>query len=84
MRLAETDKPQGSTYRRIFAAWLKQNKFDDMDKSDRFRVLEILANRPEIEKWRSELPPNVRMKLNHPRSVLRYFKASQQSTAEPT
>jgi hypothetical protein len=85
MRLAglgETDKPQGSRYRKIFGEWLRQHHFDDMDKGDRQRALKILSERPKIEAWRAKLPLDDRLNLNHPRAILRRYETDQ-SEARP-
>jgi hypothetical protein len=75
MRLAETDKPQGSRYRKIFGDWLREHHFDDMDKGDRVLALKILSDRPKIETWRAELELDERLNLNHPRAILRRYEA---------
>src|SRR6266508_4118014 len=82
MRLAEIDRPQGSRYRKIFGEWLREFKFDDINKGDRFLVLQILEHRPEIEKFRASLPFDLYLNLNHPRAVWDRFKASQQQQSQ--
>jgi hypothetical protein len=71
------DRPAGSRYNAAFGAWLRRYKLDDIDKSTRARLLTVMANLPTIEAYRAGLEPDERLKLNHPNSVLRRFKAAQ-------
>ncbi|MCL2429912.1 MAG: hypothetical protein FWD12_11825 [Alphaproteobacteria bacterium] len=68
--------PQGRVYNTAFGEWLRKNKLDDMDKGDRSRLFEVMENRGAVEEWRKTLSPAERVKLNHPSTVLRNWKAA--------
>jgi hypothetical protein len=78
MREAHTNEPKGGRYNEIFGLWLRHYGFDRLDKSDRAKLMEVMNHRAEIEAWRTLLPSNKRMLLNHPTTVLRNWKASTQ------
>jgi hypothetical protein len=75
MAAAGTNAPVGSRYNVEFGNWLVRHKFDDIDKGDRSRLFDVMANLPAIEEWRHALPQNQRLKFNHPNTVLRRWKA---------
>jgi hypothetical protein len=75
MAAAETNQPIGSRYNSKFSNWLVRHHFDNIDKGDRSHLLEVIDNRPAIEAWRATLTLTVRLRLNHPSSVLRKWKA---------
>jgi hypothetical protein len=76
MATAETNAPVGSRYNVEFGDWLVRHKFDDIDKADRSRLFDAMANLPAIEAWRGALPQNQRLRLNHPSTVLRKWRAA--------
>src|SRR5207302_1277501 len=76
MAAAGTNAPVGSRYNVEFGNWLVRHKFDDIDKGDRSRLFDAMANLPAIEEWRHALPQNQRLKFNHPSTVLRKWKAA--------
>ena len=78
MRDAKTNQPVGSAYNIAFGKWLKRTGFDDLDKSDRNRLFEVMEHRAEIEAWRATLTMTERLRLKHPSSVLRKWKAKTQ------
>jgi hypothetical protein len=78
MAEAETNAPTGKGYNVAFGKWLKKYELDAMDSGDRTRLFEVMDNRLEIEKWRATLDRTHRLKLNHPSTVLRRWKASTQ------
>jgi hypothetical protein len=81
MRDAHTNKPAGRGYNAAFAAWARKFGFNDLDKGDRNRLFDVMDNLAKIEKWREkELKPCERLRLNHPSSVWRRWKAA---TAQP-
>jgi hypothetical protein len=49
-----------------YAEWLKRYKFDDLDKSDRAKLLQLMEERPAVEEWRTTLPDHERRNLNNP------------------
>jgi hypothetical protein len=77
MRDAFTNQPVGSAYNEAFGLRLQQHGFDRLDKGDRWRLLECMQHRDEIEAWRSTVPLNKRLQWNHPATVLRRWKATQ-------
>ena len=56
MQMAGTNKPEGKGYVTAYAEWLKRFKVDDMDKSDRAKLLQLMEERPGVEEWRASLP----------------------------
>ncbi len=79
MRGAETNRPEGSAYNQLFGEWLVRYGLQNIDKSDRAKLLKIVEQ-PEILEWRQSLPQNERMKLNHPSSVWRHWQKATQVT----
>jgi hypothetical protein len=79
MHDAQTNQPTGRRYAGLFGAWLQKHGFDAIDKSDRSRLFECLGHRAEIEVWRTALPLNKQLSLNHPSTVLHHWKASTQA-----
>jgi hypothetical protein len=73
MRKAQTNKPTGKAYTTAFSNWLQINQFDDLDKSDRAKLLSIMERLDEVEAYRASLSPAERMRWNHPNSVWRAF-----------
>ena len=78
MAEAETNTPTGKGYNIAFGKWLKKYELGGMDSGDRTRLFEVMDNRPAIETWRGTLDRTRRLKLNHPSTVLRKWKASTQ------
>src|SRR4029077_3568183 len=74
MQQAGTDKPEGKGYTLAYSEWLKRCRIEDMDASDRAKLLQIMEERPAIEEWRAGLPTNVRRSLNNPTTVWRRWK----------
>lgn len=76
MQQAGTNRPEGKGYNLCFGEWMKRNKVDDMDKGDRSRLFQMMDNLPQIEDWRmNRLTISERLKLNHPATVWRKWKA---------
>jgi hypothetical protein len=75
MAAAKTNQPIGSRYNSKFGRWLARHHFDNIDKGDRRRLIEVIENRPAIEAWRETLTQTVRLRLSHPSSVLQKWKA---------
>jgi len=76
MRDAHTNKPEGRGYCAGFSAWAKKFGFNDLDKGDRARLFNVMDHVAEIEAWRNKLSFKERLRLNHPASVWRRWKAS--------
>ena len=76
--LKDTNLPPGhwgSAYSRMFGEWLEKEKLD-FDKGDRSRLLDVMDRLPAIESWRNTLTRTERMRLNHPSTVWRKWKAA--------
>jgi hypothetical protein len=86
MRDAHTNKPEGRGYNAAFAAWARKFGFADLDKGDRARLFNVMDNLKEIAAWLEKLPLKERLRLNHPSSVWRRWKAATttpKADAEP-
>ena len=68
-------QPGGSAYNAAMGRLLARYKLDDIDKSDRARLITVMENRAAIEAWYATLPLNRRLNLNHPSAVLRRYEA---------
>ena len=80
MREANTNEPTGRRYNQIFGEWLTRHGFDDIDKGDRSRLFEVMEYLDEIETWLATLPTSNRLRLNHPATVLRKWRAKTQTS----
>ena len=76
MQMAGTNQPEGKGYVTAFGEWLKRYKVDDMDKSDRAKLLQLMEERPAVEEWRATLPDYERRSLNNPIIVWRKWTAA--------
>jgi hypothetical protein len=84
MKEAGTNRPIGRKYNQIYGVWLATNKFCEIDKSSRCRLFECVEHRANIEAWIATLPPTEALKLNHPDTILRRWKAATQSQSGRT
>lgn len=73
---ARANRPVGYRYNKTFSSWLAANKFDDIDKSTRSRLLQCIDNLPAIQGWLDDLKPGERADFNHPKTVLAAWKRS--------
>src|SRR5262245_24358162 len=77
MRKAGTgNRPEGRGYVTAYAEWLKRFKLDDMDKSDRAKLLQLMEERAAVEEWRATLTQNERDNLNNPTVAWRKWNAA--------
>jgi hypothetical protein len=76
MQQAGTNKPEGKGYVMAYAEWLKRYKVDDMDKSDRAKLLQLMEERPGVEEWRATLTDYERRNLNNPTMAWRKWTAA--------
>jgi hypothetical protein len=74
--MAGTNKPEGKGFVMGYSEWLKRYKVDDMDKSDRAKLLQLMEERPAVEEWRMTLPDYERRRLNNPVVVWRKWTAA--------
>jgi hypothetical protein len=80
MRYGHVNKPKGRSYNAAFHAWQKKFGFEGLDKGDRARLFDVVDHLKEIGDWLQKLTENERLRLNHPSSVWRRWKAA---TATP-
>jgi hypothetical protein len=66
MQMAGTNKPEGKSDVTAYSEWLKRYRVDDMDKSDRAKLLQLMEERPGVEEWRATLTDYERRNLNNP------------------
>jgi hypothetical protein len=83
MNQVGTNQPKGKGYNTAFSEWLTKYKLDDMDKGDCSRLFEVMDNLPQIDEWRQTLTLTDQLKLNHPNSVLRRWKAFMKPEPRP-
>jgi hypothetical protein len=83
MRDAHSNEPKGRRYENAFGTWLDRHGFSKVDKGDRHRLIECLTHRAEIEKWRATLTRTERLRLNHPSTVFRKWKAQVPGATKP-
>jgi hypothetical protein len=76
MRDGHINKPKGRSYNAAFSAWQKKFGFQGLDKGDRARLFNVMDHLKEIDDWLQKLPESERLRLNHPSSVWRRWKAS--------
>jgi hypothetical protein len=76
MKVAGTNKPEGKGYVTAYAEWLKRYKVDDMDRSDRAKLLQLMEERPAVEEWRATLSDHERRNLNNPVIIWRKWTAA--------
>jgi hypothetical protein len=76
LNAANTNSVDDKRYRGEFGRWLKANGFGDIDKAARSWLFKCMENCAEIEAWRASLPLCERLKVNHPQSVFRKWKAA--------
>jgi hypothetical protein len=83
MREAGTNQPAGKGYNTEFGNWLTNAGLADMHPTERSDLFAVLENLSSIEAWRQTLTRHERLSLNHPRSVLRKWKAREKAKAIP-
>src|SRR6516164_6904628 len=76
MRDGHINRPKGRSYNAAFSAWQKKFGFADLDKGDRSRLFDVMDHLNEINAWLQKLPQNERLRLNHPSSIWRRWKAA--------
>jgi hypothetical protein len=76
MHVAGANRPEGKGFVMAYSEWLKRYKVDDMDKSDRAKLLKLMEERPAVEEWRATLTDYDRRNLNNPTIVWRKWTAA--------
>jgi hypothetical protein len=80
MQMAGTNRPEGKGYVMAYGEWLRKYHVDDMDKSDRAKLLQIMEERAAVEEWRTTLTDYDRRNLNNPTIVWRKWTAATRVT----
>jgi hypothetical protein len=81
MQEAKINRPFGSTYVRLFGAWLRDHGLDGIDTQQRYRCILCVENLQRIEEWRSTLDEKKRNALNHPGAIWAHWRRSLKATA---
>jgi hypothetical protein len=76
MQMAGANRPEGKGFVMAYSEWLTKYRFDDMDKSDRAKLLQLMEERPAVEEWRASLTDYERRNLNNPTTVWRKWNAA--------
>jgi succinate dehydrogenase/fumarate reductase flavoprotein subunit len=71
-------KKEGGGYARLMKAWLQLNDMSDIATSTRAWMRAVRKDQLAIEAWRNSLPPEQRMKLTHPLTILKHWKKASQ------
>jgi hypothetical protein len=80
MAIACTNKPAGKGYNTAMSGLLQEYKLHDMEAVARNDVLSIMEHLPSVEAWHAK--QRNREKLNHPTTVWRHFKNSDEYKAD--
>ena len=75
MQKAGTNEPHGKGYALSFNEWLRDWKLNDLNRTDRAKLLQLMEELPEVEEWRASLTEHERRNLNNPTSIWRKWKA---------
>jgi hypothetical protein len=76
MRTAGTNRPEGRGYNEQFSAFIDYYKLSEIDKAARAHLLKVMEHRIEIEEYRASLPLAERLRLNHPTTMMRHWRAA--------
>jgi hypothetical protein len=76
MHVSGVNRPEGRGFVTAYSEWLKKYRVDDMDKSDRAKLLQLMEERPAVEEWRATLTDHGRRNLNNPVIVWRKWTAA--------
>jgi hypothetical protein len=76
MQVSGVNRPEGRGFVTAYSEWLKRYRVDDMDKSDRAKLLQLMEERPAVEEWRATLTDHERRNLNNPVIVWRKWTAA--------
>lgn len=66
MATAQANRPMGSRYNAAFGSLLRQHGFDGISGQERYRAIQVIEHRADIEAWRNALPETKRRHMNHP------------------
>jgi hypothetical protein len=76
MHVSGVNRPEGRGFVTAYSEWLRKYRVDDMDKSDRAKLLQLMEERPAVEEWRATLTDHERRNLNNPVIVWRKWTAA--------
>jgi hypothetical protein len=85
-RITGSNSNMGRVYAETFSRVLKREGLDDNDwlnKPTRSACIEVATYKAQIDEWRATLSPARRAEMNHPRTVLKNWKASFAPTRKP-
>jgi hypothetical protein len=83
MHVSGTNRPEGRGYVTAYAEWLKRFKVNDIDKSDRAKLLQLMEERAAVEEWRATLSDYDRRNMNHPTIAWRKWMAATRVKNKP-
>jgi len=83
MKIANTNKPAGSTYNRVMGHWLLEHGFDGINNQERYRAILVFENRAEIEAWRNGLDEAKRRRINHPNAAWALWRRAMRPVQSP-
>jgi hypothetical protein len=75
MQKAGTNEPAGKGYALAFNEWLRDWKLNDLNNTDRAKLLQLMEELAAVEEWRASLTEYERRNLNNPTSIWRKWKA---------
>ena len=73
-RIAMHNAGVGQGYGPAFRSWLIDNRFN-LNPSDRSALLALMGILPAVEAWRATLTETRRLRMNHPATVMRIYRA---------
>ena len=73
VRYARPRRVGGPGYGPAFNSWLFDNRLN-LSPTDRAMLFKVMVILPALEEWRETLPPIRRLRMNHPRTVLKNYK----------
>jgi hypothetical protein len=75
-RQASSGHDKGRRFNEAMGRWLRCYGFDQIDKSDRSRLLRCADHLEDIDTWRSARPRSEQLELNHPRIVFERWRST--------
>jgi hypothetical protein len=84
MQKARCNRPIGTSYVRVFGAWLRDNGFSETTNQERYAILKILEHLDAVTAWRDGLDEARRRRHNHPSLWHVFRRATKAETGTPT
>jgi hypothetical protein len=66
---------------RAIGAWLSTNGLNEISAQERYRAIQCLERREEIEAWRASLDDTKRRTLNHPSAVWHAWRRATRTSS---